>query len=125
MLELPNNLRNIRKKHQNPELRSGEKIADLMGISKQYYYDLETGRNHCRLNIDHINKLIKIFKVSAGEIVLPDSIKIINPDYDQNKLMRIINDDENEPFILLGVKAKEKGMPIDVLEKLIEFYTPK
>lgn len=69
MLKLPNNLRNIRKNHQNPELRSGEKVAELIGVSKQYYYDLETGRNNCRLNIDHINKLTKILNVTADEIL--------------------------------------------------------
>lgn len=68
-MDLPNNLRAIRKSCPNKELRSGNKIAELMGISPQYYYDLETGRNRNRLNVDHLNKLTKIFNVTADEIL--------------------------------------------------------
>ncbi len=68
-LELPNNLRQIRKTHPNKKLRSGNAIAELMSISPQYYYDLETGRNNCRLNAEHLGKLTKIFSVTADEIL--------------------------------------------------------
>lgn len=67
--KLPNNLRQVRKNSASPSLRSGEKVAELMGISKQYYYDLETGRNNCRLNSDHLKKLTKIFGVTNDEIL--------------------------------------------------------
>lgn len=67
--ELPNNLRAIRKGHPDKSLRSGEEIAHLMKLSKQYYYDLETGRNGARLNIDHLNQLTRIFNCSADDIV--------------------------------------------------------
>jgi len=67
-LEFPNNLRKIRTSHPNKQLRSGNRIAALMDISPQYYYDLETGRGGKRLNIEHINKLTKIFDVTADEI---------------------------------------------------------
>ena len=66
---IPNNLRKIRKSHPNKALRSGNEIAKLLETSPQYYYDLETGRNNCRLNIDHINKLTKIFNVTADEML--------------------------------------------------------
>jgi len=69
MSELPNNLRKIRKAHPDKALRSGNKIAELMNISPQYYYDLETGRGGRKLNIDHITQLTKIFKVTADEIL--------------------------------------------------------
>lgn len=69
MKEMPNNLRKIRTSHPDKELRSGNKIAELMDISPQYYYDLETGRGGRKLNAEHINKLTKIFKVSSDEIL--------------------------------------------------------
>lgn len=66
---LPNRLRKIRINHPQKELRSGNAIAELMNISPQYYYDLETGRNNCRLNADHLAKLTKIFNCTADEIL--------------------------------------------------------
>ena len=42
MTDFPNNLRSIRKSHPNKNFRSGEEIARLMNLSKQYYYDLES-----------------------------------------------------------------------------------
>lgn len=74
MSEFPNNLRKIRKSHPVKELRSGNKIADLMNITPQYYYDLETGRGGRKLNIDHLNQLTKIFNVSSDEILGTPSI---------------------------------------------------
>lgn len=66
---LPNNLRYIRKSHPNKDLRSGNRVAELMNISPQYYYDLETGRGGRKLNIDHIHQLSDIFTVTADEIL--------------------------------------------------------
>lgn len=83
MTEFPNNLRNIRKNHPNKTLRSGEEVARLMNLSKQYYYDLETGRNGARLNIDHLNQLTKIFNVSSDEIL--GSQQIINESNEPKK----------------------------------------
>ncbi|WP_371366224.1 hypothetical protein SRRS_06770 [Sporomusa rhizae] len=68
-MDFPNNLRKIRTTHTNKQLRSGNRIAELMNISPQYYYDLETGRGGKRLNIEHLNKLTKIFDVTADEIM--------------------------------------------------------
>ncbi len=68
-MDFPNNLRKIRTNHANKQLRSGNRIAELMDISPQYYYDLETGRGGKRLNIEHLNKLTKIFDVTADEIM--------------------------------------------------------
>lgn len=69
MDNFPNNLRRIRLSQPSKDLRSGNKIAELLGISAQYYYSLETGRDGKRPNIDHINKLTKIFNCSADEIL--------------------------------------------------------
>ncbi|SDD88235.1 helix-turn-helix domain-containing protein [Sporomusa acidovorans] len=68
-MKMPNNLRKIRESQTDKNLRSGNKIAELLGISPQYYYSLETGREGKRLNSEHLNKLIKIFNVSADEIL--------------------------------------------------------
>lgn len=83
-MDLPNNLRAIRKACPNKELRSGNKIAELMNITPQYYYDLETGRNRNRLNIDHLNKLTKIFGVTADEIL--GSTPVPESSNNQNKV---------------------------------------
>lgn len=69
MKEYPNNLRKIRQSHPDKELRSGNKIATLLGVTPQYYYKLETGKENKRLNIDHLNQLTKIFGVSSDEIL--------------------------------------------------------
>ncbi|MCM0758058.1 helix-turn-helix domain-containing protein [Sporomusa sphaeroides DSM 2875] len=69
MKEFPNNLRKIRTTQSNRDLRSGNRIAELMNISPQYYYDLETGRGGRKLNAEHLAKLTKIFDVSADEIL--------------------------------------------------------
>ncbi|WP_110955178.1 helix-turn-helix domain-containing protein [Anaerosinus massiliensis] len=69
MDEFPNNLRQIRVSHPDKSLRSGNKIAALLGVTPQYYYKLETGKENKRLNIDHLNQLTKIFGVTADEIL--------------------------------------------------------
>lgn len=46
---------------------SGPKLADMLGISTQYLYDLERGER--RLNDELIRKLVEIFGVSADEIL--------------------------------------------------------
>jgi len=69
MEQYPNNLRKIRLSQTDKSLRSGNRIAELLGLSSQYYYDLETGRGGKRLNIEHLNKLTKIFGVTADEIL--------------------------------------------------------
>jgi transcriptional regulator with XRE-family HTH domain len=61
--QLPNRLRELRKANK----KSGNKIAELLGITPQYYYDLETGRK--RLNEDHIRQLADIFNVSIDYIL--------------------------------------------------------
>ena len=69
MTKQPNNLRDIRLSQTDKALSSGGKIADIMGITPQYYYDLETCRGGRKLNADHINKLTRIFNVTADEIL--------------------------------------------------------
>jgi Helix-turn-helix. len=71
-MEYPNNLRKIRLSQKDKNLRSGNKIAELLNLSVQYYYDLETGRGGKRLNSDHLTKLAEIFKVSTDEILGKD-----------------------------------------------------
>lgn len=124
MEKLPNNLRNIRKKHQNHELRSGEKVAELMGISKQYYYDLETGRNNCRLNADHLNALTKIFNVTSDEL-LAEVVTTDESETLKETVTRFASKKENESYILITKKAKEKGISADTLEKLVDLWRSK
>jgi len=69
MNDLPNKLRKIRLSQTKKDLRSGNKIAELIGVSPQYYYSLETGRDNKRLNIEYLTKLSKIFNVTADEIL--------------------------------------------------------
>ena len=46
---------------------SGTKIAEALGISSQYYYDLEKGDR--RLNEDHIKQLAEFYKVTSDYII--------------------------------------------------------
>jgi len=121
MNEMPNNLRNIRKSQNDKLLRSGSHIADLMDITVQYYYDLETGRGGRKLNIDHITKLANIFNCSANEILA--SSYTVTDEHDKEELKKFIASKGNEPYIILSAKAHKKGMSPEVLEKLIDLYT--
>lgn len=58
-----NNLKTIR----TAKGLSGHKVAELIGISSQYYYDLEKGDK--RLNEDVIISLTEILGVSSDEIL--------------------------------------------------------
>lgn len=69
MNNMPNNLRKIRLSQKNKELQSASKIAELMDVSPQYYYKLETGGENKKLNVEHLKKLSKIFNCTADEIL--------------------------------------------------------
>lgn len=58
-----NNLRKIRK-DKNIKAKC---IAEYLGVSPQYYYDLEKGRR--RLNIDLIIQLADYFQVSIDYLL--------------------------------------------------------
>jgi len=106
----PNNLRKIRTTQDSKELRSGNRIAELMNLSPQYYYDLETGRGGRKLNADHINKLTKIFDVTADEIL---GDQTLNDSPDETKkpkdLIKFLNQSEVMfDGIVLSESDKEK-----------------
>lgn len=65
-------------------------------------------------SFDKVIKVANFFNVSIDSLV---GNVITIEEYRENK--------PTDPYILLGEKAKEKGMPAEVLEKLIEFYTKK
>jgi transcriptional regulator with XRE-family HTH domain len=67
MADYPNNLRRIRKNHTDKHLRSGTKVAELLGVTPQYYYDLEKGKR--RLHAEQIAILSQIFSCPADEIL--------------------------------------------------------
>jgi transcriptional regulator with XRE-family HTH domain len=69
MNNMPNNLRKIRLSQKNKELQSASKVAELMDVSPQYYYKLETGGENKKLNVEHLKKLSKIFNCTADEIL--------------------------------------------------------
>jgi transcriptional regulator with XRE-family HTH domain len=121
---MENNIRKIRLSQTDKNLRSGNKVAALLGITPQYYYNLETGRDGKRLNIDHITKLAKIFNVSTDEL-LADSIVIDDFENVNDKLMKLVLNKENAPYIVLSQKAREKGLSPETLEKLIDLWGSK
>jgi len=55
------------KKLRESRGKSGTEIAGLLGISPQYYYDLEKGAK--RLNETWIRKLTKIYQVSSDYLL--------------------------------------------------------
>lgn len=96
-----------------------KKLCDLKGIAvKDLGITLGIGENavykwdKTSPKVDTLQKVADYFNVSIDSLI-----------------GRVITEDEykkGEPkdaYILLSEKAKEKGMPIEVLEKLIEFYT--
>ena len=91
----------------------GIKIEELSagfgwGVNSIYRWDKSSP------SFDKIIKVADFFNVSIDSLV---GNVITIEEYRQNK--------PNDPYIILGEKAKEKGMPVEVLEKLIEFYTQK
>lgn len=63
MIKSTNRLRELREKRG----KSGTEIAELLGISPQYYYDLEKGVK--RLNEPLIRKLTEIYGVSSDYLL--------------------------------------------------------
>jgi transcriptional regulator with XRE-family HTH domain len=110
-MKYPNNLRNVRENFKNRHgyALSGVKVANEIGISPQYYYDLETGRK--RLNSDLLPRLASVLDVSTDEILT--DIKTINPDTLLTKqkkpkdLMKIL---EQEDLTLDGEPITEEGI---------------
>jgi transcriptional regulator with XRE-family HTH domain len=82
----------IRDLRKNKKI-SVEKLADLMGISTGYLYDLEKGRR--RLNEDLLIKLCGIFNVSANCLLgLPEEQKQDKLPFDYNILYQQKNSAE-------------------------------
>lgn len=77
--ECKNKLRELRERSG----KSGIEIANHLGISPQYYYDLETGRGNKRLNEDLLIKLADVFGVSIDYLLgrEPDGVKEESVDY--------------------------------------------
>lgn len=121
---MENNLRKIRLSQTDKNLRSGIAVAKLMGLSPSYYYGLETGKDGKRLNIDHIEKLSVIWGVPKGEL-LTDNIIVDGFDGVDERLMKLVLNKENAPYIMLSAKAKEKGLSPETLEKLIDIWAAK
>lgn len=86
---------------------SGPKLANVLGITTQYYYDLEKGNR--RLNEDILNKLADFYKVSV-DYILGRELKKELPvqEAQDNKLYAVIE------------KAKNRGISAEKLDKLIE-----
>lgn len=59
----PNRIRELREKRK----MSGTKLAEMLGVSPQYLYDLEKGER--RLNEKLIKRLAQIFNVSADYLL--------------------------------------------------------
>lgn len=96
-------------------------LADAKGITlRELGIKLGIGENavykwdKSSPKVETIAKVAEFFNVSIDSLV---GNFITIEEYKQNK--------PTDPYILLGEKAKEKGMPPEVLEKLIEFYTKK
>lgn len=75
-------------------------------------------------SVDKIQKVAERFKVTIDSLLAENFVLDVTVSNKEN-LKNFIDSKENDPYIILSAKAKEKGMPLDVLEKLIEFYTDK
>lgn len=120
MGELPNNLRYIRKNHSDRSLRSGEEIARLMNLSKQYYYDLETGRNGARLNIDHINQLTKIFNVTSDDILTNQ--QVVNETTDNKKIPKDLKKILEEKTLMFDGEIMSEDEKLLIDQMLTKMY---
>lgn len=74
--------------------------------------------------VDTLQKVAEYFNVTIDSLIAKAFFIEDIKDADGNIKEENFNPN-GDPYILLSEKAREKGMPIEVLEKLIEFYTPK
>jgi transcriptional regulator with XRE-family HTH domain len=97
-------------------------LCELKGINIEYLgTKLELGAkaiykwDKSSPKVDTIIKVADYFNVSIDYLI---GRSITEDEYIKEKPLDIT-------YRLLSEKAREKGMPVDVLEKLIEFYTQK
>jgi len=104
-----NRLRELRESMK----MSGTKVADMLGISPPYYYNLEKGKK--RLNGELLVKLSKIFNVPTDYII---GIKDSSKDFSEKPE----NQESNELKIWKSVihKAAVSGLKPEDLEKIID-----
>lgn len=91
---------------------SGPKLADMLGISTQYLYDLERGER--RLNDELIRKLVEIFGVSADEILGLDQ-STIQDDQPDNEVLT----EEEKQFLAAASYLFRNGKKLTKEERRI------
>lgn len=104
-----NRLRELRESMK----MSGTKVADMLGISPQYYYNLEKGNK--RLNDELILKLSKIFNVPADYII---GAKELDKDFKEKIKNQEVNELEKWKHVIH--KAAISGFKPEDFEKIID-----
>lgn len=105
-----NRLRELRKKKKI----TAEKMADILGISVPYLYDLENGRR--RLNQDLLSKICNNLGVSADYILGNDTAKKKEPDYNAP----LQEKDLADALLKISEMIYEFNLPKEVSTKLID-----
>jgi transcriptional regulator with XRE-family HTH domain len=72
--------------------------------------------------VDTLQKVANYFSVTIDSLIAKTFFIEDIKDAD-GKIREANFNPKGDPYILLSEKAREKGMPPDILEKLIEFYT--
>ncbi|MBP2629513.1 MAG: helix-turn-helix domain protein [Firmicutes bacterium] len=110
-----NNIKKIRLSQENKDLKTCEKIAGLLSISLQEYLDIEEGKN---INADLLSKLANIFNVPEFEL-LANTLNV-NNSQSIDTLQQQIAQVENAEYIAVALEAKQKGISVEELEKIIK-----
>lgn len=99
-------------------------VEEFTGISQSALSDIENNKKQPRAAT--VEKLCKAFKIDQIFFYMPDSRlpEDLLPDLDADTKEFLMNG-ENIPYVILSKKAKESGLPPDVLETLINLYTKK
>lgn len=91
-----------------------------LGLSKAAVYKWHKSSP----KVDSLQKVAKYFGVTI-ESLLADIIPVEDISNLDEETKKIVTNPEAKPYILLTKKALDKGIPIEVLETLIDVYAKK
>jgi transcriptional regulator with XRE-family HTH domain len=95
-----------------------EILGKELALGEKAIYKWETSSP----KVETLQKVADYFNVTIdsllGRTIVINDMKDID-----EETQKVITDPNSGPYVLLAEKAMKKGMPIEVLEKLIDFYT--
>jgi len=110
-------------------LKHGYSMTDLekyTGIDQTTISDLENGKTKFP-RTETVEKLARFFGVPEKDFYTTDSVPIseLTPEKFPRYIKEFIAREENLPWLALSEKAKRSGIPIEILEQIIELLSRK